>query len=111
VLPQRTSARAFFRLFVNVPDQELSRSRYTSTMAKLGTTGVITYFLSRLRYPQLFSLMAALLVFDLLVPDFIPFLDEILLAAGTILLGMLKNRGDDDFPREEKDVTPEVERF
>lgn len=82
-------------------------------MGKLGTTGVITYFLSRLRYPQLFSLMAALLVFDLLVPDFIPFLDEILLAAGTILLGMLKNRGDEDeeSPREEKNVTPDDERF
>ncbi len=81
-------------------------------MAKIGTTGVITYFLSRLRYPQLFSLMAALLVFDLLIPDLIPFLDEILLAAGTLLLGFLKNRGDEDesLPREEKNVTPDAER-
>ncbi|MDY7092285.1 MAG: DUF6116 family protein [Acidobacteriota bacterium] len=82
-------------------------------MAKIGTTGVITYFLSRLRYPQLFSLVLALLVLDLFLFDPIPFLDEILLAAGTILLGMLKNRGDDkddELPREEKNVTPEEER-
>jgi hypothetical protein len=42
---------------------------------------------SRLRFPWLFALAAGLLVVDLLVPDFIPFADEILLGLATILLG------------------------
>ena len=51
-------------------------------------------FLSRLRYPQLFKLTALLFVLDLLVPDMIPFADELLLALGTLLLGNLKKRVD-----------------
>jgi hypothetical protein len=46
--------------------------------------------LGRLRFPQLFILAALLLVIDLLVPDVIPFADEILLAVVTLALGSLK---------------------
>ncbi len=53
--------------------------------------GLINRFASRLRFPQLFLFTAALFVLDVLVPDFIPFADEILLALGTILLGSWKD--------------------
>jgi uncharacterized membrane protein YccC len=54
--------------------------------------GLVTRFAAGLRYPTLFGLVAALFVIDLLVPDLIPFIDEILLALGTVLLGALRRR-------------------
>ncbi len=44
----------------------------------------------RLSYPKLFLLTAVLFVGDTLVPDFIPFVDEILLGLGTLLLANWK---------------------
>ena len=49
-------------------------------------------FLGRLRYPQLFKLTALLFAIDLVVPDMIPFADELLLGLGTLLLGNLRRR-------------------
>lgn len=49
-------------------------------------------FLSRLRYPTLFKLTALLFAVDVVVPDVIPFADELLLALGTLLLGNLRKR-------------------
>lgn len=46
----------------------------------------------RLSYPKLFLVTAALFVGDTLVPDFIPFVDEILLGLGTLLLANFKQR-------------------
>ena len=40
-----------------------------------------------LRFPWIVALAAGLFVADLLVPDFIPFVDEVLLGLVTILLG------------------------
>jgi Family of unknown function (DUF6116) len=54
--------------------------------------GLVTLFASGLRYPTLFGLVAALFAIDLIVPDLIPFIDEILLALGTLLLGSLRRR-------------------
>ena len=49
-------------------------------------------WLARLSYPRLFMLTAGLFVVDLLVPDMIPLVDEILLGLGTLLLANWKNR-------------------
>ena len=54
--------------------------------------GPVLGFANRLRFPTLFFLTAALFVVDLLIPDFIPFADELLLGLGTILLANWKNR-------------------
>jgi hypothetical protein len=54
--------------------------------------GLVTRFAAGLRYPTLFGLVAALFIIDLIVPDLIPFIDEILLALGTLLLGSLRRR-------------------
>ncbi|MEG2805215.1 DUF6116 family protein [Stenotrophomonas sp.] len=46
----------------------------------------------RLRYPTLFKLTAGLFAVTLVVPDPVPFVDEILLGLGTLLLANWKNR-------------------
>ena len=53
---------------------------------------LVTRFAAGLRYPTLFRLVGALFLIDLVVPDLIPFYDEILLGLGTVLLGSLKSR-------------------
>ena len=49
-------------------------------------------FFSRLSYPRLFALTAGLFVLDVVIPDFIPFVDEILLGLSTLLLANWKTR-------------------
>jgi len=46
----------------------------------------------RLSYPRLFLLAAGLFAADVVIPDFIPFADELLLGLGTLLLANWKNR-------------------
>lgn len=58
-----------------------------------GTQSVIARFLARLATPRLFLLAAGLLGLDLLIPDFIPFLDEILLAILTLIFARRKPGG------------------
>jgi hypothetical protein len=53
---------------------------------------IVTRFAAGLRFPTLFGLVAALFVVDLFVPDLVPFLDEVLLALATLLLGSLRRR-------------------
>lgn len=64
-------------------------------------------WLGRLSYPRLFLLAAALFVLDMLIPDFIPFADELLLGLGTLLLGNWKRRKD---PRPSSAVGPDSKR-
>ncbi len=72
--------------------------------------GFLSGFIERLRFPQLFVLSAILLGIDLVVPDVIPFLDEVLLALLTAMLAMLRRRDPQPDPgspkRIEKNVTP-----
>ena len=46
----------------------------------------------KLKYPALFKLVAALFLVTMVVPDPIPFIDEILLGLGTLLLANWKKR-------------------
>ena len=55
-------------------------------------------FLGRLSYPRLFALTAGLFVLDLVIPDFIPFIDELLLGLGTLLLANWKKRKEPGVP-------------
>jgi hypothetical protein len=54
----------------------------------------ILRFAERLRFPQLFLLTGGLFLLDLVLPDLIPFVDEILLALATLILAALRRRGD-----------------
>lgn len=49
-------------------------------------------YAERLRFPQLFLVTAGLFVLDLLIPDFIPYADELFLALLTLLLGSWRKR-------------------
>ena len=49
-------------------------------------------YAAKLRFPTLFKLTAILFAVNLLVPDFVPFIDEILLGLGTALLASWKAR-------------------
>ncbi|MFZ2236996.1 MAG: DUF6116 family protein [Dokdonella sp.] len=49
-----------------------------------------------LRFPKLAMITAGLFVADLLIPDFIPFIDEILLGLATLLLGNLRSKKSRD---------------
>ena len=61
-------------------------------MAKLRIPIVTTVggYLSRLRFPVLFGLAAMALGIDLVIPDGLPFVDEIALALATGLFGSWK---------------------
>jgi hypothetical protein len=49
-------------------------------------------FASRLRFPWLFAVTALLLVVDLMLPDPVPLLDELVLALLTLLFGAWRRR-------------------
>ena len=59
---------------------------------------LVSRFAAKLRYPQLFMLTAGLFLLDLVIPDVIPFADELLLGLGTLLLAGLKRRKDATAP-------------
>ncbi len=52
--------------------------------------GPVLAFAGKLRFRTLFLVTACLFVFDLLIPDFLPFVDEILLGLATLLLSALR---------------------
>lgn len=53
-------------------------------------------FVNRLRYKNLFIFIAVLLILDLLIPDMIPMLDEIVLGILTVILGNMKKKTSGD---------------
>lgn len=55
-------------------------------------TGPLLRWAEGLRFPRLATLTAGLFVLDLLIPDVIPFVDEILLGLATLLLTNLRSR-------------------
>jgi len=66
-------------------------------MAHLLTIPLLDW-LRRLSYPRLFVLTAALFVFSLLIPDPLPFVDELLLGLFTLLLARRKRRTREPAP-------------
>ena len=54
--------------------------------------GPILRGFGKLSYPRLFGIAAILFVVDLVVPDMVPFADELLLGLGTLLLANWKKR-------------------
>lgn len=49
-------------------------------------TGPFLAYAARLRFPTLFKITLGVFLFDLLIPDVIPFIDEILLGLGALIL-------------------------
>ena len=65
-------------------------------MSSASPSGPLMEFVNRLRYKNLFIFIAALLILDLLMPDMIPMLDEIILGVLTVILGNMKKKTSDD---------------
>ncbi len=61
-------------------------------------TSALPGLLARLRHPHLFVLLLVLFLADLVLPDMIPFVDEILLAILTVLLGTWRRPRAEDEP-------------
>lgn len=74
-----------------------------------GTLSPVAAFINRLipgiRYPWLFAILAGLFAVDLMVPDPIPLLDEVVLAVLTFLVASWRTRQDDPNPPP-RDITP-----
>jgi hypothetical protein len=69
---------------------------------------VIGTVTSRLKFPQLLTITAVLFVLDLLIPDMIPFADEILLGLATALFALWREQVPPPMEQKppEKNVTP-----
>lgn len=52
----------------------------------------LTRWADGLRFPRLLMLTAGLFALDLVIPDLIPFADEILLGLTTLILGRLRRQ-------------------
>ncbi len=72
--------------------------------------GFFWRFARSLRFPQLFVLAAGLFLVDVLIPDLLPFADEILLGLVTLLLGSWRKERllGDEIKDETKDETRET---
>jgi hypothetical protein len=67
-------------------------------------TLLIQRFLPRLRYPYLVLILGGLLLVDLVVPDPLPLVDELMLAILTFIAASFTTRRDERPPP--RDVTP-----
>jgi hypothetical protein len=54
--------------------------------------GWLTRWASGLRFPTLLAVIGSLFALDVLIPDLIPFVDEILLGLFTMLLAMVRRK-------------------
>ncbi len=59
-------------------------------------------YASTLRFPKLLAVTAALFVLDLIFPDMVPFVDEILLGLFSLLFASLKKRRGEASRKDEK---------
>ncbi|MES9972099.1 MAG: DUF6116 family protein [Candidatus Thiodiazotropha sp.] len=65
-------------------------------------------YADRLKFRQLFLLTASLFALDLLIPDMVPFIDELLLGLLTLLFGSWrKTKPDEPIPIEHKEQDPQ----
>lgn len=60
--------------------------------SKTTVLGWVRQFAAGRRFPTVFLITGALFLLDVLIPDLIPFVDEILLGLMTVLLGSLRQR-------------------
>ena len=85
----------------------MGRQPGAAGVLKRALSALVARYLSRLRFPRLFALTAVLFGADLVLPDVIPFADEILLGLGTALFGSWKRTREERRPSgSSSDSTP-----
>lgn len=62
--------------------------------------GFVRRFLERRRFPTLLLIAAAVLALNLLIPDPLPFVDELLMLLATLLIGAMRKSGSAKEPEE-----------
>jgi hypothetical protein len=67
---------------------------------------IVGSLVGRLKYPWVFVLLAAVFVADTVIPDPIPFVDEIMLALLTFLVGTWRTRKKDSPGRRGDPLRP-----
>ena len=72
-------------------------------------TAVLRYA-ERLRFKQLFLLTGGLFLLDLVVPDFIPFVDELMLGLLTLLFAAWRKRPEERLEAPASDARTEDDR-
>ena len=81
------------------------------SVSKKTVLGMLPKAVAGLRFPQLFLVTLALFLADLLIPDLIPFIDEILLGLASLLLASWKRKPGPptagDGPVIDIDIEPE----
>jgi hypothetical protein len=73
------------------------------------TVGWLTRWASGLRFPTLLAVIGSLFALDLLIPDLIPFFDEIVLGLLTVLLATFRRRRDGESTGGTEGTTIDVE--
>jgi len=72
--------------------------------------GLLGRLTANMRFPQLFAFTGTLFVLDVLVPDLIPFVDELLLGLLTLMLATWRKERPSPPTQvekpQEKDITP-----
>jgi len=76
-----------------------------STPPRSPLTTLVQRFLPRMRYPYLFLILGGLFLVDLVIPDPIPLVDELLLAILTFIAATFTSRRDEVEPPI--DITPD----
>ncbi|WP_299593734.1 DUF6116 family protein [uncultured Microbulbifer sp.] len=85
-------------------------------MKRVLPSALVGWFLGyarKLKHPQLFKWICALFLIDLIIPDLVPFVDEILLGLATLFLASWRKRSNSpevDETRQEKIVTGTAEK-
>ena len=69
----------------------------------------MTRWASGLRFPTLLAVIGSLFVLDVLIPDLIPFVDEVLLGLFTVLLAMVRRKRSGSVPEVAEAKTIDVE--
>jgi len=67
---------------------------------------IVGSLVGRLKYPWVFVLLAAVFIADMVIPDPIPFVDEIMLALLTFLVGTWRTRRRSSSETVEVSPTP-----
>jgi len=61
-------------------------------LARGGIAGILLRWASGLRFPYLFLLTALLFIFNLIVPDFVPVVDELIMGLVALTLASLRKK-------------------
>jgi hypothetical protein len=71
-------------------------------------SSVVEKAATRLKFPQAFALLLALFLFDVIFPDLVPLIDEILLGLGAVVFGLWREKVSPSTAAKpaEKNVTP-----